>query len=119
MFVHFSKTQDDAFTKDVPLNTKKKTRLYQWISVAAVAVLMLGIMIPQVWNKQGLSQEYSKEDIELYNKTKAALALMSSNFNEGLSSMNVLEMASDNFNAGVYKAGFVMEFGNTTQKLLK
>ncbi len=119
MFVHFSKAQEDAFTKDVPLNTKKKTRLYQWISVAAVAVLMLGIMIPQVWNKQGHSEEYSKEDIELYNKTKAALVLMSSNFNEGLSSMNVLEMASDNFNAGVYKAGFVMEFGNTTQKLLK
>jgi len=119
LFVYFANTKADTFTKDVPLNTKKKTRLYQWISIAAVAVLMLGVMIPQIWNNDVVKPEYSKEDIELYNKTKKALAFMSSNFNEGLSSMNVLEMASDNFNAGIYKAGFVTEFGNTTQKLLK
>ena len=119
LFIYFSDTQKDIYTKDVPLKTKKNTKLYQWISVAAVAVLMLGIMVPQLWSRQDLPQEYSKEDIELYNKTKKALAFMSSNFNEGLSSMNVLEMASDNFNAGVYKAGFINEFGKSTQKLLK
>ncbi len=115
LFVYFTNTQQEAFTKDVPLNTKKKINFYQWISVAAAAVLMFGIMIPQMWS----SPTYSQEEIELYNKTKNALAFMSSNFNEGASSINVLEMASDNFNAGVYKANFVKEFGKTTNKLLK
>ena len=115
LFVYFANTQQELFTKDVPLNTKKKTNFYQWISVAAVAVIALGIMLPQLWN----SPTYSQEEIELYNKTKNALAFMSSNFNEGASSMNVLGMASDNFNAGIYKASFVTEFGKTTNKLIK
>jgi hypothetical protein len=55
----------------------------------------------------------------MYNKTKNALAFMSSNFNEGVSSLNVLEMASNNLNAGMYKANFIMEFGKTTNKFLK
>ena len=120
LFVYFSNTQQEAFTKDVPLTTKKKTNFYQWISVAAVAVLMLGVMIPKMWNSGPKTlADYTPEEQELYIKTKKALALMSSSFNDGVSSMNVLEMASDNFNAGIYKAGFITEFGNTTNKLLK
>ena len=46
LFNYFLQSQQEQYTKDVPLNTKK-TRLYQWISVAAVAVLMLGFMVPQ------------------------------------------------------------------------
>lgn len=115
LFVYFADTQQEAFTKDVPLNTKKKSNFYQWISVAAAAVIMLGIMIPQMWS----GPTYSDKEMEMYNKTKNALAFMSSNFNEGASSLNVLEMASDNFNAGMYKANFVKEFGKTTNKFLK
>lgn len=115
LFVYFANTQQEAFTKDVPLNTKKKSNFYQWISVAAAAVIMLGIMLPQMWN----SSKYSEEEIEMYNKTKNALAFMSSNFNEGASSLNVLEMASNNFNAGMYKANFIKEFGKTINKFLK
>ena len=120
MFVYFSNTQKELFTKDVPLKANKKTNFYQWISVAAVAVIMLGIMVPQVWNIGPKTlADYSPEEQELYNKTKNALAFMSSNFNEGASSLNVLNMASDNFSAGVYKASFVSEFGKTTNKFLK
>ena len=112
LFVYFANTQQEAFTKDVPLNTKKKSNFYQWISVAAAAVIMLGIMMPQMLS----GPTYSDKEIEMYNKTKNALAFMSSNFNEGASSLNVLEMASDNFNAGMYKANFVKEFGKTTNR---
>ncbi|MBT8243954.1 hypothetical protein [Winogradskyella sp.] len=115
LFIYFTNEQQELFTQDVPLNTNKKTNFYQWISVAAVAVIILGIMVPQLWN----SPTYSDEEMELYNKTKNALVFMSSNFNEGVSSMNVLEMASDNFNAGMYNASFVSEFGRTTNKFLK
>ena len=53
LFQYFSLSQQEQFTKDVPLKPKK-TKMYQWISVAAVAVLMLGFIIPQVL---GPSQE--------------------------------------------------------------
>ena len=118
LFTYFSLAQKEAFTKDVPLKTRRKS-LYQWISVAAVTILMLGIMIPQVVNNPKTLADFTPEEQELYSKTKSALALLSSNLNEGASSMNVLEMASDNFNAGIYKASFVTEFGKSTNKFLK
>ena len=119
LFTYFTNAQKEAYTKDVPLKPKKSIRLYQWISVAAVAIIMLGIMIPQMDSSPKTLAEYTPEEQELYRKTKSALAMLSSNFNQGTSSLNTLEMASDNFNAGVYKASFVSEFGKTTNKLLK
>ena len=41
MFAYFLGNQQERFTKDVPLKTKTIFN-YKWISVAAVAVLMLG-----------------------------------------------------------------------------
>lgn len=124
LFVYFSHTQQDTFTKEVTIpastETKSKTKLYQWISVAAVAVIMLGIMLPQLRNTTPKTlAEYTPEEQELYLKTKNALAFMSANFNEGVSSINVLDMASDNLNAGLYKASFVTQFGKTTNEFIK
>ena len=42
MFSYFSKAKEEQYTKQVPLNTRRKFN-YKWISVAAVAVLLLGI----------------------------------------------------------------------------
>lgn len=43
MFQHFAKTKQETYSKDVPLQTKKRTNIYQWISVAAVIAVMVGI----------------------------------------------------------------------------
>jgi hypothetical protein len=119
LFGYFNRAQKEVFTKDIPLQTKNKVRVYQWISIAAVAILMFGIMIPQMGNTPKTFADYSAEEQELYTKAKSALAMLSTNFNEGASSMNVLEMASKNFNTGIYKASFVTEFGRSTNKFLK
>ena len=60
MFQYFSLSQQEQYTKDVPLKTKK-TKLYQWISVAAVAVLMFGIFIP---NWKGESKDFASLTVE-------------------------------------------------------
>lgn len=124
MFVYFNSAQKEQFTKDVLFTditvVKKKSNFYQWISVAAVAVLMLGFMVPQFWSTSPKTlADYSEKEQKLYLETKAALAMMSSNFNEGTSSLNVLEMATDNYKAGIYKANFVSGFGNSTQQFIK
>ena len=70
LFTYFANAQEEAYTKDVPLKPKKSIRLYQWISVAAVAIIMLGIMIPQMDNSPKTLAEYTPEEQELYRKTK-------------------------------------------------
>jgi hypothetical protein len=120
MFLYFSQSQQEQFTKDVPLKTRKNSRLYQWISVAAVAVLMLSIFIPQVWNSGPKTlADYSPEEQQLYLETKEALAMLSSKFSEGSSSINVLNIASDNFTLGIEKASHITKLSETTNKLLK
>jgi hypothetical protein len=120
MFLYFSQSQQEQYTKDVPLKTKKNTRLYQWISVAAVAVLMLGIFIPQIWNSGPKTlADYTPEEQQLYLETKEALALLSNKFSEGSSSMNALNIASENFNVGIEKTSHITKLSETTNKLLK
>lgn len=118
LFQYFTNTQNESYTKDVPLKTNRRS-MYQWISVAAVTILMLGIIIPKMNFGTTTLADYTPEEQRTYLETKNALAMLSSNFNEGTSSFNVLSMASDNFNRGVQNAGYVTEFGKTTNKLLK
>ncbi|MFK7832500.1 MAG: hypothetical protein AB8B52_04415 [Winogradskyella sp.] len=118
MFQYFLEAKKEQYTKDVPLKTKTTT-LYSWISVAAVTLLMLGIFIPN-WNDGPKTlADYSQEEQQLYLETKQALAMLSDNFNEGTSSLKVLDLASENFNMGIEKASHVTQFSKTTQKLLK
>ena len=117
MFQYFLHTQEEQFTKDVPLKPKKTINLYKWISVAAVAVLMLGVYT-QIGNTQsddplvGLTEE---EKITYY-QTKEVLAMISNNLDKGTSTIN---MMSENFDKGTDKVAYLGEFSKTTNKILK
>jgi len=119
LFQYFSLAQDEQYTKDVPLKTKKRNVLYQWISVAAVAVLMLSIFIPNWSDAQKSLADYSQEEQQMYLEAKEALAMLSNNFNQGTASLNTLNLASENFNVGLEKASHITEFNQSTNKLLK
>ena len=137
MFQYFKTTKQELYTKDVPLKPRKNS-VYQWISVAAVAVLMLGIFIPKMdgGNEVVTLASLTAEEREVYFQTKEALAMLSSNFdkgtsslsalgtvsenfNQGASSFNALGMASQSFNVGAEKASYVNKLGKTTNKYLK
>ncbi|MDT0557679.1 hypothetical protein RM697_03420 [Ichthyenterobacterium sp. W332] len=136
MFQYFKNTKQEHYTKDVPLKPKNTKTLYQWISVAAVAIVMLGIFIPRIDSFFGGSYVMSPEEKEVYLKTKDALAMLSSNFNdgasnigllnvassnlqEGFNSINALNVASSNFEKGAQHINYVGEFSKQTSKLLK
>ena len=118
MFQYFSQSKQEQYTKDVPLNTKK-TRLYQWISVAAVAVLMFGIFIP---NWEGESKDFAnltQEEQEAISTTMEAFNLVSLGMNKGKQQLNSLALVSDNLNQGIESAGRLSEFSKTTNKIFK
>lgn len=118
MFVYFSQAQQEQYTKDVPLKPKR-TKMYQWISVAAVTVLMLGFIIPQVL---GPSQEELRQKelaMETYNKTMEALSLVSIGMNEGKEQLNSLTLVSDNLNQGFEEVSRLNEFSKATNRIFK
>ena len=120
MFGYFDQTKKEQFTKDIPLKTKK-SYIYQWLSVAAVAVLMIGIFIPKVFGGKSYNSiaELPAEEQQTYHQTKKALSLLSNNFNDGASSINALGFMSANLNRGAAQVIQVKEFSETTNKLLK
>ncbi|WP_179339577.1 hypothetical protein [Winogradskyella ludwigii] len=115
MFQYFSQSKQEQYTKDVPLNSKK-TKLYQWISVAAVAVLMIGLVVPTFI---GPSEQEKQEALLAYNQTIEAFNLISLGMNEGKQQLNSLTLVSDNLNQGIEVAGHLSEFTKTTNKIFK
>lgn len=116
LFQYFSEAQQEQYTKDVPLNTKKKTRLYQWISVAAAAVLILGLIVPRF---TGPTEQEKQEALLVYNQTMEALSLVSLGMNKGKEQLSNLALVSDNISEGVNQVSKLGEFNRVTNKILK
>jgi len=116
MFQYFNKTKQEHFTKDVPLKTKTYN-MYKWISVAAVAVIMLTVFT-QFDNKKTLN-DLNSEELLAYNQTMEALNLVSSKFNQGATSLNALNIAGTNFEKGAEQVGYISEFSTATNKIFK
>lgn len=115
MFLYFSQSQKEQYTKDVPLKPKR-TKLYQWISVAAVAVLMLGFIVPQF---MGPTEAEKQEALLVYNQTMEALSLVSLGMNEGKEQLTSLALVGDNIDQGAQQASRLGEFNTITNKILK
>ena len=115
LFQYFNQTKQEGYTGNVPLKPKKNN-LYKWISVAAVAVLMLSIMTQL--NFGGQEPSYTDEELMAYNQAKEALNLLSSQFNKSTENVAVLDVVSTNFNKGVERVAYVEEFSVQTNKLL-
>ena len=119
MFQYFANTKQETFTKDVPLQTKKRSYIYQWISVAAVIVIMFGIFMQFNGNNGRTLDDLSEEELQAYNHTKEALGLVSTKLNEGTTSFNALGFAASQFDKGVQQVGQINEFSKTTNKIFK
>lgn len=118
MFQYFLQTQKEQFTKDVPLKPKKTINLYKWISVAAVAIFMLGIYIV-VGNESKTLDNLSSEEQLAYNQTIEAFELLSSNFNKGKENINAIGLMSNSFEKGTQNITYLNEFSKTTNKIFK
>lgn len=112
MFDYFLVNKQEQFTKDVPLKTKK-TYMYQWISVAAVVVLLLGVYFGTSSNTQDLG---TYDDPQLaFNAFSESMNLVSKEFNKGASTVGYLEEV----NKGASTLGYLNELENSTQIIFK
>jgi hypothetical protein len=114
MFQYFLHTQEEQFTKDIPLKPNKTITLYKWISVAAVAVLMFGI-----YTQVNKPVAPTDEQLLAYNQTMDALNLVSSQFKKGNDNINALGLMSSSFNKGTENIAYINQFSNATNKIFK
>lgn len=112
MFDYFLVNQQEQFTKDVPLKTKKLFN-YKWISVAAVAVLMVGFYLSTTIKNNNLG---TYEDPQLaFNEVSKSLEMISQSFNKGASTVGYLEEV----NKGTSTLGYLNELENSTSIIFK
>lgn len=107
LFAYFLVNQKEQFTKDVPLKTKR-TFNYKWLSVAAVAVLMVGFYFNQPTNVGTI------EDPEIaFNEVSKSLAMISGHFNKGTNTISYL----DEMNKGKSVLGYLNQVNKGTSTL--
>lgn len=116
MFAYFLGNQQEQFTKDVPLKTKRNFN-YKWISVAAVAVLMLGFYFktPMVNSYDEYAYGTYNEPKQALNEVSKSLAMISSHFNKGTSAVRYL----NEMEKGTSTLGYLNEIENTTSIIFK
>ena len=81
MFSYFSVAKEERYTRQVSLKTRRY--IYQWISVAAVAVIALGVFFGRDYQEQ-------KEAEFAYMETRKALTLLAENLDRGTEKMAYL-----------------------------
>ena len=87
LFNYFTKAKEERFTKQIPLKPRKN--YLKWVSVAAIAVFMVGLYMYQPTPAPvTLADEYTQEEIE---SAQEAFALLAMNFNKGTEQLYHLE----------------------------
>ena len=89
MFQYFTDLKAEKFTRNVPLQPRRKNYL-KWISVAAVLVLTTGFFLNE-WNERRKAEE-------AFADFKMAMSLVSENFNTGASHINYLTQFEETTN---------------------
>ena len=97
LFNYLSQAKEERFTRQVPLRSRRS--MYRWMSIAAVAVLALGIYFG---NNSYQNYQEQKEAEFAYNETRKALSLLASNLDRGTE-----------------KVAYLNEFEQTKQKIYK
>ena len=118
MFQYFTNTKEETFTKDIPVQRKKQNYIYQWISAAAVILVLFGIFTQFNGDDPKTFDDLTNEEQMAYDQTKEAFDLLSSKFNEGASNVSVLGIVGSQFDKGAVRVEYVTEFSKTTNKLL-
>lgn len=96
MFGYFSQVKEQKLTQTIPLKTKKRN--VAWLSIAASAVVLLGIGTYFYVSEKNAAPAVAQTELGTYDDpeealaaTQKALALLSSNVNVGIGSVQYIK----------------------------
>ena len=114
LFNYFSNEKHQDYRPDLKLN--KRTYSFRNLSIAASVVILLGLALSYNSNS---TEQYSEDEIFVYNQTKTALELLSNNLNKGTTQLKNLEVFSNAMQKGEQNITYLNTFNITTNKIFK
>lgn len=121
MFAYFLQARNEEFTQEIPLKTEKTYTLYRWISVAAVAILMVGLYFTNPFaQSSGMTYaDLTEQEKQDYDNAMMAFNMLSTNFKKGTDNIDAISYISESMNKGQENLELLAEFDNVTDKFFK
>jgi len=106
LFGYFSQVKEQRLTQDISLQTKKRN--VAWLSIAASAVVLLGIGIFYV-SEKNTAPAVAQTELGTYDDPEEALA----------ATQKALALLSNKVNVGIESVQYIKEYEQSKNKIFK
>ncbi|WPO79255.1 hypothetical protein [Flavobacterium sp. KACC 22761] len=107
MFGYFSQAKQQKTTQEIPLQTKKRN--VAWLSIAASAVVLLGIGTYFLVNEKTTTQAVAQSELGTYDNPEEALK----------ATQKALALLSTHVNVGIESVQYINEYEQSKNKIFK
>ena len=107
MFGYFSQVKEQKSTQDIPLKTKKRN--VAWLSIAASVVVLLGVGTYFYVSEKNAAPAVAKTELGTYDDPEEALA----------ATQKALALLSSNVNVGIESVQYINEYEQSKNKIFK
>lgn len=107
MFGYFSQVKQQKTTQEIPLQTKKRN--VAWLSIAASAVVLLGIGTFYFASQKTTAPAVAQSELGTYDNPEEALA----------ATQKALALLSNNVNVGIGSVQYIQEYEQSKNKIFK
>ncbi|HJY12627.1 MAG TPA: hypothetical protein VJ304_07550, partial [Flavobacterium sp.] len=107
LFGYFSQVKQQKTTQEIPLQTKKRN--VAWLSIAASAVVLLGIGTFYYVSEEPTNPVVAQSELGTYDDPEEALA----------ATQKALALLSSNVNVGIESVQYIQEYEQSKNKIFK
>jgi len=107
LFGYFSQVKQQKTTQEIPLQTKKRN--VAWLSIAASAVVLLGIGTFYYVSEEQTTPVVAQSELGTYDDPEEALA----------ATQKALALLSNNVNVGIESVHYIQEYEQSKNKIFK
>jgi hypothetical protein len=107
MFGYFSQVKEQKSTQPIPLKTKKRN--VAWLSIAASVVVLLGVGTYYYVSEKNAAPVVAQSELGTYDDPEEALA----------ATQKALALLSSNVNVGIESVQYIKEYEQSKNKIFK